>query len=207
MTTSLFSDDRFRGYSLSDSRPAAFLDFAYDDPSGVYFGGSGSGILRQGRPEALGLEVNAGYAKSLNGETTVDVGITHSNYSRYSSTEGGNSSTELYAGVARRGLSARIYLSPHYFEAGRWTAYSEVDDTLSPARDWTFNAHIGMLVGLRSPEGEHYRTNVDWSAGVTRSLGRLSLHATWSDGLPGDDYYGSRRRSRSALVVGASFAL
>ena len=44
-TVSVFNDLQFRGYSLSDGRPVATLDFAYDDPSGFYAGASGTGVL------------------------------------------------------------------------------------------------------------------------------------------------------------------
>lgn len=205
---SVFSDARFRGYSLSDGRPIATLDFAYDDPSGFYAGLAGTGVLRSGGdPAPLALQVDAGYAKRLRSGMTIDLGITHSNYSHYSSRERGTSYTELYAGIAHGALSSRISLSPHYFEQGRWTAYGEINGNVSPARKWSLNGHAGMLVPLRTPSYEVYRTEFDWSIGVTREFDRLSLHATWSDGAPGHDYYRGHTHSRSALVVGASLVL
>ena len=207
-TVSLFSDARFRGYSLSEGRPVGVLDFAYDDPSGVYLGASASGSVRHGGdPAPFALQVDAGYSKQLRSGTTLDVGITHSNYARYSAGQRGNSYTELYAGIARGMLSSRLFVSPHYFEAGRWTAYGEVNARVNPASNWGLTAHAGMLVTVRAPYAESYRPDFDWSVGATRQLGRLSLHATWSDGAPGHDFYRNRRHSRSALVLGATFVL
>ena len=210
-TVSVFSDLRFRGYSLSEGRPVAILDFAYDDPSCFYAGAAASGVLRQGsNPAPLGIQVSGGYAKQLRSGTTLDFGITHSSYSKHSngSGNGGQSYTELYAGVARGRLSSRIFLSPHYFESGRWTAYGEINGSISPARKWTIDGHAGMLVPLRNySSADSYRAQFDWRIGLSRELGRLSLHAAWSDGAPGRDYYRGHTHSRSAIVLGASLVL
>lgn len=207
-TASIFSDDRFRGYSLSEGRPVAILDLSFDDPSGVYLGASATGVLRAGgNPGLLGVQADAGYAKRLSSGTTIDFGITHSTYTHYSHDEGGMSYTEVYAGVARGAFSSRIFVSPHYFETGRWTAYGEVNGSFSPARKWSVVAHAGVLVPLKTPSYDPYRTQLDWSLAVTRELGRLSLRAAWSDGVPGHDSYRDRRHSRSALVLGASWIL
>lgn len=207
-TVSLFSDARFRGYSLSEGRPVAVLDFAYDDSSGFYAGASASGVLREGgHPTPFALQVDGGYSKQLRSGTTLDIGITHSTYARYSDRRHGYSYTELYGGIAAGPISSRLFVSPHYFEAARWTAYGEVDGKVSPARHWGLNAHAGMLVTVRAPYGERYRPDFDWSVGATREIGRVSLHATWSDGAPGHDFYRNRRHSRSALVLGATFLL
>jgi uncharacterized protein (TIGR02001 family) len=207
-TISVFNDLQFRGYSLSDGRPVATLDFAYDDPSGFYAGASGTGVVRDGGKAApLGFQLNGGYAKRLRSGTTLDFGIVHSSYSHYSNAEHGASYTELYAGISRGALSSRIYLSPHYFAHGVWSAYGEVNAAFSPARKWSIEGHAGMHVPLRTPSIDNYRKDFDWRIGVSRQLGRLSLHAAWSDGAPGNDYYNGHAHSRSALVVGASWVL
>jgi uncharacterized protein (TIGR02001 family) len=208
-TVSAFSDLRFRGYSLSEGRPVAVLDFAYDDPSGFYTGGAATAVLREGgEPAPLALQLNAGYAKPLRSGITLDAGLTGSTYSNYSNGRGRTSYAEVYAGIAKGALSARVFLSPHYFEQGRWTAYGEVNGNLSPARKWTIDAHAGMLVPLRTPtSAESYRAQFDWRVGVSRELGRLSLHAAWTDGTPGHDFYRGRTRRRSAIVLGASMTL
>jgi uncharacterized protein (TIGR02001 family) len=208
-TLSAFSDSRFRGYSQSEGRPVAVLDFAYDDPSGFYLDASGTGVLRlDGHAAPLGLQVNAGYAKRLRSGTTLDFGITQSAYSHYSRSEASRSYTEVYAGISRGGLSSRIFFSPHYSEAGLWTAYGELNGTVSPARKWSLDGHVGMLVPLRTPAGpERYRAAFDWRLGVTRELGPLSLHLAWEEGTRGRAYYGDRALSGHALVVGASWIL
>lgn len=205
----MFSDERFRGYSLSDGRPVAILDFAYDDPSGFYADVSGTGVLRRGgKPDPLGLQLGGGYAKRLKSGTTLDLGITQSTYSYYSGGGPRKSYTEVYAGISRGGLSSRVFLSPHYSEAGLWTAYGEVNGTLSPARKWSLDGHVGMLVPLRTPASdERYRSAFDWRAGVSRELGRVSLHLSWNRGARGRNYYAGHSHGGHAIVLGASLVL
>lgn len=207
-TASIFSDARFRGYSLSEGRPVASLDFSYDDPSGAYFGSSATGVLRRGGdPALLDVQADAGYAKQLRSGTTLDFGVTHSSYLNYSHRDRGKSYTEVYAGISRGILSSRISFSPRYFEADRWTTYAEVNANVSPARKWTLTAHAGALLTLHSAPPESYDPDFDWSLAVTRELGRLSLHAVWSAGAPGHDRYRGTAHSRSSALLGASWAL
>ena len=135
-----FSDLQFRGYSLSEGQQVAILDFAYDQPSGFYADVSGTGVLRDGGPAPLGLQLTGGYARRLKSGTTLDFGLTQSTYSNYSSAARGNSYAEVYAGIARGALSSRLFLSPHYFERGRWSAYGELNASVSPRTAGTSTA-------------------------------------------------------------------
>lgn len=207
-TISVFNDLRFRGISLSEGRPVGIFDFAYDGPSGFYADAAASGVLRGGgEPAPLGIQLSGGYAKQLKSGTTIDFGMTHSSYSRYSNGLRGRSYTEVYAGIARGAFSSRLFLSPHYSVSGRWTAYGELNGNFGLGANWTLNTHVGALLSLRAPAGQNYEPDFDWRAGVSRTFGSLSLHAAWSDGGPRKDLYGGRSHSRSAVVLGASWAL
>lgn len=208
LTASIFSDARFRGYSLSEGRPIGTFDFAYDDSSGIYAGAAASGVIdRNGSPSPFSLAIDGGYAKRLESGTSIDVGITHTSYANYSGASRGSSMTEVYAGLARGAVSSRIYLSPHYFESGHWTAYGELNANFSPAQHWSIDGHAGLLLSLKTPYDSSSQPDFDWSVGLSRSFGRLALQARWSDGSPGYDVYNGRRHSRSALVVGATLIL
>ena len=207
-TVSVFNDLRFRSYSLSARHPVAIVDLSYDDPSGVYAAISASAVARGGGPKPLGLQLNAGYAKQVAPDLTLDVGVIRSDYSHYSGNGESISYTEIYAGVARKWLSSRIYYSPHYFENGTSTLYGELNASVSPARKWRIEGHIGMLVPVSyRPDALITRTSHDWSIGVAREVGPLSLHATLSGGGPGKDYYNYEPHSRTAVVFGASWVL
>jgi uncharacterized protein (TIGR02001 family) len=208
---SVFSDDRFRGYSLSDGRPAGILDLSYDAPSGFYGALSGSVVLsRNDSLQPLGLQLNGGYAKRLRSGLTLDLGIVHSNYSSFSSRGPGRSYTELYAGLGGKRVSSRIYVSPDYLRRGGWTLYSEVDANLPVARKLRISGHAGMLVQLNGrSNGEAYRPEFDWRLGLARDFGRLTVNVAWTGAGPDRDLYQRRSSSygRNALIAGVTFAL
>ena len=206
---SIFSDARFRGYSLSAGRPVAIADLSYDDPSGLYGAFSGSAVLGgDDAIEPLGLQLNGGYARRVTPGLTLDLGVIHSEYSRYSSAEFPNSYTEIYAGMTHRFLTARAAFSPHYFADGAKTLYGEVDANVSAGRKLHLTGHLGLLVPLSSGEAiEDFRTQYDWRLGARREFGRTSLHVIATGGGPGRDYYRDHYRNRTAVTLGLSYAL
>lgn len=206
-TVSVFSDGRFRGYSISDGHPVALIDLSYDAPGGVYVAASGSAATSSDGVRPLGLQLNGGYAKRLSSGTTVDLGMVHSEYSRYSSAAPGNSYTEVYAGLTRKYLTGRIYLSPHYFETGTWTVYSELNADVSIAPKLSLNGHTGVLIPVRNRDDREIHPQYDWRLTLNRQFGRVSLHAAWTGSDPIHRYDGSRSRSGSSLVFGLSSPL
>ena len=201
---SVFSDYRFRGNSLSESRPVAILDLSYDASNGLYGAASGSVVAARGEGlRTLGLVLNAGYAKQLKSGLTIDMGAVHSSYSAYSGLDSGRSYTELYAGLRGKIVSARVGVSPDYFGSG-WTAYSEVTGQLSPTRNLRLEAAVGTLVPLSGNQGElegNGRLGIDWRSG------RVSLHAAIAARGGGRNAYAARRSSRATAVLGVSYAL
>ena len=85
-TVTLTSQERFRGYSVSDGYPAATFSLSYDDAAGPYVEGSlmVAGNLSDGL-ERSRFEANAGYALRLKNGPTLDVGIVESTAGRRSS--------------------------------------------------------------------------------------------------------------------------
>ena len=206
---SVFTDARFRGYSLSSGHPVGVADLSYDDQSGLYGAVSGSVVARSGdgiRP--LGLQLSGGYAQRLRGGFTVDVGAVHSSYSRYSSRSDSKSYTEIYAGLSRGAVTSRIYFSPHYFGHGSRTLYGELDATISPLRRLRLNGHAGLLVPIdyRTANSDG-RAQYDWRLGAAREIGRGTIHVIVSGGGPGSDYYAAHPHNKTALIFGLSWAL
>ena len=206
---SIFNDARFRGYSISNGHPVALLDISYDGPGGLYAAASASVFARsRGALRPLALQVNGGYATRLPSGVTVDIGVVHTNYARYSSTGSGKSYTEVYAGLAGKFVSSRVYFSPNYLKAGVRTLYGEVDGSISPASKLRLEGHIGMLALLDHTEnGDYARSGLDWRLGISRSIGRVSLHAAWTGRGSGRDVYESRTRGGNALTFGLSCVL
>ena len=204
---SVFSDARFRGYSLSSGHPVGVADLSYDDPSGLYGALSGSVVASSGI-EPLSLQASGGYAKRLTSGVTIDVGAVHSRYSHYSSRGASNSYTEIYAGLSRGIVTSRLYFSPHYFGRGSRALYGEIDAGFAPVRRVRLDGHVGLLLPLdyRSPTSGN-RAQYDWRVAAAREVGRASLRVIATGGGPGHDYYGNRPHNRTALIVGVSWAL
>jgi len=207
VTVSAFTDARFRGYSLSAGHPAGFIDLSYDDAGGFYAALSVSAVADPEGPQPLGIQLNGGYAKQLPGEITLDTGIVHSEYARYSTRGRTNSYTEVYAGVSHKALSGRIFLSPHYFRANAWTLYGEVDGNFRLTSKLRATAHLGMLLPLHRPAGIYLRSEWDWRLGLTRKLGPMSLQLAWTGAGPDRASDPYRKRRGDALVAGFSWVL
>jgi uncharacterized protein (TIGR02001 family) len=205
--TTIVSDNRFRGYSLSDGRPAGILDLSYDDPSGLYGTMSGSLVAtRHHGLQPLGLLLNAGYAKRLDTGLTVDVGVTHSRYSRYSNHAAETGYTEVYASLSGKFMTGRIYVSPDYLEHG--SLYGELNGSLPLASNLRLSGHAGLLVPFRrSSYEESYGRDVDWRIGIARQFGPLSLQAAWTAVRPGHESYRYGYHHRDGLVVSMTYAL
>jgi uncharacterized protein (TIGR02001 family) len=205
---SVFSDDRFRGYSLSGGHPVGILDLSYDAPNGFYAALSGSVVATRAL-QPLGLQLNGGYAKRLSSGLTVDVGVVHSNYSRYSSRNASKSYTEVYAGLAGKILSSRISLSSDYLKPGAWTLYGEVDANVPAGKKLRVTGHVGFLAPLdrRGYSGDTLRPELDWRLGLARDVGPVSLSVAWTGISRNRDLYQERSYGRRALIVGITWAL
>lgn len=204
---SIFSDGRFRGWSVSNHHPIALLDLSYDNPNGVYVAASGTVGASGGGIHPVALKLNAGYARRLSSGVTLDGGIVHSRYSRYWDATAGYSYTELYAGGTWRDLSARFYVSPRYFETRSSTLYGELEGSLNLAAELRLNGHVGALVPLQARNGSQTHPVLDWKVGLSRQFGRVSAHASWSGRGRVRRYEGTYTRSTNGIVLGLSYAL
>jgi uncharacterized protein (TIGR02001 family) len=204
---SIFTDDRFRGYSLSDGRPIGELDLSYDDPSGLYGSVSGSVVAtRHDGLQPLGLQLNGGYAKPLTPSLTADLGVIHSHYSHYTSRGASWSYTEVYAGLSGKYLSGRVYLSPDYLRQGLWTAYGEINANVPAGKVLRFTGHVGLLIPFeREVDYYPYRSEFDWRLGVARDFGPITASASWTGLNRGRDLYQERSHRRNALVLGLTY--
>jgi uncharacterized protein (TIGR02001 family) len=206
---SIFSDDRFRGYSLSSGRPVGILDLSYDAPNGFYAALSGSAVAtRHDGLQPLGVQLNGGYAKRLSSGLTFDLGIVHSNYSTYSSRNADKSYTEVYAGLAGKTLSSRISISPDYLKPGAWTVYGEVDATVPAGKKLRVAGHLGLLTPLdrRGYSGDTLRPELDWRLGLARDLGPVTLTIAWTGISRNRDLDQERSYGRQALIFGITCA-
>ena len=201
---SIASDDRFRGHSTSDKRPVATGTISYDHASGVYAGLS----LTGGPTRDEGLRVlrsvqYLGYARHVGPGVSLEGGISHRIYSRQATVEYARTFTECYVGVTGRRVASRLFYSPNYDAYHHSATYAEVDALLLNQGDWSVTGHLGLLASPTYRQGDPQRVEVDWRAGVTRRLGRLSLSATLVGGGP--DYRDHRFRGTAVFALTRSF--
>ena len=159
--------------------------------------------------QPLGVQLNGGYAKRLSSGLTIDFGVVHSNYSRYSSRNADKSYTEVYAGLAGKILSSRISLSPDYLKPGAWTVYGEVDATVPAGKKLRVTGHVGLLAPLdrRGYSGDTLRPELDWRLGLARDVGPVTLSVAWTGISRNRDLYQERSYGRQALIFGITCAL
>ena len=201
---SIFSDDRYRGASLSDGRPVAILDLDYDAPNGLYGALSGKIVAtRHDGLRPLGLVLNAGYAWRQSSGISIDAGVVHSIYSEYSSRIASRSFTEAYVGATGKFVSGRVYISPDYIRRGVSSLSGEVEGHVPLADKLRLTGDVGLLVPLG---GQSYRSQFDVRLGVVREFGPVSVQVAWTAVSPGNNIYSSAHYNRSALIVGITTA-
>jgi len=208
VVASVYTDLRFRGYSLSDGRPVGVLDVSYDAPNGIYAAVSGSVVAaRHEGPKGLGLALNAGYAKPVGRDLTLDVGVIHSRYSEYSSLASGRIYTEAYVGLAGRFVGTRWSISPNYIGPAHWTLHGEVNGHVNLARDLLLDGTAGVLFPIG---GAAYKgaAGAQWDGriGLAQRVGPVTLHAALTARGKSSDVYVTRRHGRTAAVLGISTA-
>ncbi|MBV8908915.1 MAG: hypothetical protein JOZ20_07940 [Sphingomonas sp.] len=209
MVVSAYTDQRFRGYSLSDGRPVAILDLSYDASNGIYAAASGLVVgARDDGLKGLGVTLNGGYAKAIRPSLTLDIGAVHSRYSRYSGLIGSDSYTRVYAGLSSKYVGARLSVSPNYIGAAHWTAHGEINGHVDVTRSLLVDGSLGILapVGRR---GYQNGAHPQWDAriGLSQRLGPVMLHAAVTARGRSPASYTYRSHGRAALVLGISRAL
>jgi uncharacterized protein (TIGR02001 family) len=201
---SLTSDDWFRGRSLSNGRPVAGLDLSYDDSSGIYLGGTATGVATaHSGLRLLGSQQNIGYATRTKADPVLDVGIVNSIFTRYFSGRRAAHYTEAYFGVVTRHLSSHVYYSPRYLQRGISTLYGELDGVIEISPTWRLNGHFGVLRQLGDtppPPRSHY----DWRAGITTQFRNFEFQLAVVGGGSSPNFYARQSQNSSAVVVGIS---
>jgi uncharacterized protein (TIGR02001 family) len=203
---SLYSDDRFRGVSVSDGRPVGILDLSYDASNGLYAGLSGSVVAtRHESLKALSVVLNGGYAKRLRPGLMADIGFVHSRYSHYSGVGTGREYNEIYAAVSGKLVGARVSVSPNYLGAIRLAAHGEVFGHLDLTRATSLDGDLGVLLPVQhSAIQGSYRPQLDGRLGVAHRIGPMTLHADVTGRTGSGAVYSVRGHRRVALVLGIS---
>lgn len=183
----LQSDYRTRGYSVSDERPVATVNVGYDDLSGVYLGGSLSGVWAEGEPQLFAARGYAGYALRLNRGLSADAGVIQTHYGASNTFGRAIDYTEFYVGVSSATFSSHLFYSPDYYDSGYATLYGQVEGSVELAPALILSAHAGHLEYLDQPAYYSLPSRQDWRLSAVRRFGRTSVSLGLSGRIQGGD--------------------
>lgn len=175
VTPAIVSDYDFRGATQSDEDPAFQLGASYNFDSGFYVGAWGSTVKFPNPSDDIELDFFAGYA----GETEsfgYDVGANYYTYPGWSDLN----TVELYAGISKDWLSAKLWYSPDYASSDEDGFYLEASAAypIAQVEGLSLLAHVGRSFGDAS--GSFVKT-LDYSVGVGYSIANIDFAVKYVD--------------------------
>ncbi len=189
-TITLSSDYDFRGITQTARDPALAASLDWTNESGFYLGAWASNVdFGPGTDADLELDALGGFRGSFNDDTGWDLGAVY-----YSFWGDGDDVAfgELYAGISYKAVSAKLWYAPDFGNTGESATYIEANATIPLPSDFGLTLHVG------SSDGDYWdavdASYIDYSIGVTKTIGKFALGLKWidgsdlegSDGTPGD---------------------
>jgi len=199
------SDYRFRGVSLSDSRPSFQLVINYDAPSGWYAGVSATQVEPANGARYAQLLGYTGYVMPVDEGRSLEFGASYAHFTGEASYD----YAEAYVGLLSQRWSLRLHLAPDYFGQNVRTAYLDAGAQWPVGEHASLFGHVGLLVPLGSQGGddaEANRARADLRVGVDSVFGGLDLRVAWVAVSPGGPFPAAYGGARTAWVFSASYA-
>jgi uncharacterized protein (TIGR02001 family) len=196
-TITATSDYDFRGITQTAKDPALQISLDWSGESGAYLGAWASNVdFGSGTKADAEIDVLGGFRGSFNDDTTYDIGAVY-----YAYTPSGDDVEfgEVYAGIGYKAVSAKLWYAWDFGNSGESETYLEVNGTVPLPQDFGLTLHAGYTDSKYfSADGDNY---VDYSIGLTKSLGNFGLTLKWidgsdlksSDGTPGDVFSSESR--------------
>jgi uncharacterized protein (TIGR02001 family) len=201
-TIAVDSDYRYRGVSLSDSKPSGRLTLNYDAPERWYAGVSATRAALTPVDSYTQLLGYAGGSMPVGDGRDLELGGDASHFSGIS----GYDFAEAFVGLLAERWSARLYLAPDYYGRHVSVVYGELNVHVPLDAKSRLFAHAGALVPVRGATGDADRTRADLSVGAGLALQGWDLHLALVGATAGGPYPAVYNGQRAALVVGASFS-
>ena len=200
VTVGAESDYRFRGVSLSDSRPSVRLSLALDASDGGYAGLSATRAAAGSGSHYTHAVAYAGRVMSVTDTARVEIGGTYAHFAGDSAYDYG----EAFAGLLGDRWAARLSFAPHYFGQHRRTLYGEFNAWLPMTDATRLFGHFGASATVGGLRGRTEQAWGDLRVGAGYSLGDWDFQLAWVAGghlpRPPDP----SRAGRAAWVIGAS---
>lgn len=191
-TISVESDYRFRGVSLSDSKPAWRLTLNHDFVSGAYAGASATRVELARDDRYSQLVGYAGYVARQRDGYSVELGASFSHFTGDASYD----YVDVYAGLLAQRWALRVHFAPDYFGRGVQAAYVDANAHWPLDERLRLFGHVGALAALSGQTAGDKRTRLDLRLGLGMSAGSLDVQLAWVDATRGGPYpavYAGRR--------------
>jgi len=191
-TLGVESDYRFRGVSLSDSKPAWRLTLNHDFVSGAYAGASATRVELARDDRYSQLVGYAGYVTRLRDVGSIEVGASFSHFTGDASYD----YLEAYVGLLMERWALRVHFAPDYFGRGVRSAYLDANVHWPLNETFRLFGHAGALAVLASPWADDKRTRFDMRLGLGASAGAFDVQLAWVEASRGGPYpavYAGRR--------------
>ena len=194
------SDYRYRGVSLSQSKPSLRLTLNYDAPERWYAGASATRAALTARESYTQTIGYAGWATSAVDGRSLEFGLDASHFAGIS----GYDFAEAYVGLLGERWSARLYYAANYYGRHVQMVYAESSVHWPFDRHARLFAHAGALVPLGGATGAADKPRGDFSVGGGFALVGWDLHLAVVGASPRGPYPAVFGGRRTALVIGAS---
>jgi uncharacterized protein (TIGR02001 family) len=196
------SDYRYRGVSLSDSRPSPRLTLNYDAPQRWYAGASATRATLAGSDTYAQTLGYAGWVTEAIDGRSFEIGVDASHFAGIS----GYDFAEAYLGLLAARWSARLYYAPNYYGRRVRVGYAEFNAHVAIDERARLFAHVGALAPLGSVAGAAGKTRSDISVGAGLVVRGWDFHLAAVAATRGGPYPAVYSGRRGALVAGASFS-
>jgi uncharacterized protein (TIGR02001 family) len=209
-TVGFDSDYRFRGVSLSDSKPSLRLTVNHDVETGAWAGTYlGASLTRAAVRDDTYVQTTAyaGYVTRPSDGRSLEVGL---NASHFSGEASGYDYAELYAGVLAPQWSLRLSYSPDYFGRRVRTLYADTSAHHMLAEGTRLFGHVGVLLPIggagrrEGPDTDRARTDV--RVGIGWTLQALDLQLAWAAATSGGPFPAVYAGRRSTWLLSATYS-
>ena len=200
------SDYRFRGVSLSGSKPSIRLDANYDGPSGWYAGAAATQAQVSGSDRYAQLLGYAGYVRSIAPGRALEFGASYSHFIDKRPYDFG----EAYAGLLSDNWTLRLHYSPDYFGRHVQTLYLDASGHWRLGERARVFGHAGLLTPLAGGypgDSDGNRSRADILVGVGWGLGDADLRVAWTLATAGGPFPAvGPQQHRGAWLFSASYS-
>ena len=185
-TVTAVSDYNWRGITQTSQDPAIQGSLDYSHESGFYVGAWASNVdFGDCCDESMELDTYVGFSGGE--EVTWDVGLNYYWYPGADDIDFG----EIYAGLGYKWIEGKIWYSNDFANSGESAFYYEANAAFELPANFGLEAHVGFsdsdlcYAASFDSSGDLLDCEdsyMDWSIGVTYTVGHFDLGLKWVDG-------------------------